>query len=113
MMRFLRDAARVGAWLMLAAGTMIIGSLGLTGCGAGPQPEGRIVIHTEATPLAASCVPANVGGKPAYTDTAEALTAAPDSAERFRLLAIGRQERDGRLSVLEPVVDACRKAGGQ
>lgn len=63
---------------------------------------GRVV------PVAGSCVPESLGAAPAYADPDSALLAAPDAAERFRLLVIGREQRMGRLAALEGVVRACR-----
>ena len=75
-----------------------------------PQPtEPTIVTHDVNMPVTGSCVPDNLGPAPTYADTDAALKSAPDAAERYRLIASGRHDRDVRLSQLEPVIDQCRK----
>lgn len=60
------------------------------------------------TPVAASCVPETLGEPPVYVDPDAALLAARDAAERFRLMAVGREQRMGRLAAVEGVLRACR-----
>jgi hypothetical protein len=81
-------------------------TIGLAGC---TSPGGDRVRTVEvAVPTRAECVPANLGSAPIYPDTDIALRAAPDAAERFRLLAQGRGVRVVRLAELESVVEGCR-----
>jgi hypothetical protein len=103
-MRPVNFAATV-LWFMLIPG--------VAGCLHGrpaPAPEPREIPVVVDKPVAVSCVPPNVGDAPAYSDNAKALRAAQDGAERYRLTILGRAERDARLSVVEPVIDGCRKA---
>ena len=79
----------------------------LAACGAKPEPVVRTV--TVTVPVAVECVPATLGGTPSYPDTDEALHAAPDAAERYRLVFLGRLLRDARLGEVEPVIQSCRK----
>lgn len=82
------------------------------GCVKNQAPEPVIVTKTVNVPIAASCVPDNLGPKPVYPDTDEALKKA-EPAQGLKLMAEGRQARDARLAQVEPVIDACRNAGGQ
>jgi hypothetical protein len=79
----------------------------LSACAGKPEPVIRTV--TVNVPVAVDCVPATLGAAPAYPDTDEALRAAPDAAERYRLLFLGRLLRDARLGEVEPVIQSCRK----
>jgi hypothetical protein len=83
----------------------------LAGCASSAPPEPVVVTRIVEKPVAISCVPASVGGAPAYADEAAALRAAPDAAAREILLIAGRLQRIARLSILEPVVEGCRAAG--
>lgn len=80
----------------------ILATLALAGCATapanGPPPA--------AVPV--SCVAKDFPAAPVYTDTREALKAAPNGAVRYRLLAGNWWLRDARLAVLEQQVDACR-----
>lgn len=79
----------------------------LTGCATAPiEPVVRTV--TVQVPVAIPCVPSNVQKEPAYSDTNDALKTAPDAAERYQLLIIGRQQRMARLSEIEPVIRECK-----
>lgn len=59
-------------------------------------------------PIAAPCIPAEFPAQGAYPDTDHALLTAPDAVERYRLLALGREERVARLALLEPTIAACK-----
>lgn len=65
---------------------------------------------TVKVPVTAPCVPDSLPDAPAYPDTDGRLRAAPDAADRYRLLILGREVRIARLGVLEGVVAACREA---
>lgn len=79
----------------------------LAACSPKPEPVVRTV--TVKVPVAVECVPATLGDAPAYPDSDEALRAAPDAAERYRILFLGRLLRDARLAELEPVIVSCRE----
>jgi hypothetical protein len=83
----------------------------LAGChttGAIP-PEPRIVIQEKVTPVHAPCTPSNVAPAPSYPDTDEALRNAAGADERYKLVIAGRELRNARLGVVEPVIEGCRK----
>lgn len=83
--------------------------MALAAC-ATSRPEPKIVTQTVDVPVAVSCVPKDTPPAPAYTDTTEALKAAPDFAARYQLLAANHAVHVTREQILEAVVDACRKA---
>lgn len=83
----------------------------VTGCATTPTPEPVVETIEVAVPVPVSCVPENLGEPETYSDTDEALVAADDGAERYRLLAIGRSQRNDRLGALETVVRGCREVG--
>lgn len=87
----------------------------LAGCAHAPAaaPEPALAPIEVDRPVAASCVPANMADAPEYPDTDQALKTAPDAAERYQLLYAGRKVRTARVNELEPVIAACRKAGGK
>lgn len=79
----------------------------LTACvSTPPEPEIRTV--TVVVPTAVSCVPANLPPAPQYRVTVGDIIGAADAAERYRLTAAGFQEREARLSEVEPVIALCR-----
>lgn len=80
----------------------------LSACATQPAPVATIRTVEVKVPVPTPCVPAALGPAPAYPDTAAALRAAPDAADRYRLMAAGRLLRDQRLAELEPVVKGCR-----
>ncbi len=75
--------------------------------GCGNQTAVRTV--TVKVPVAQPCVPASLPDAPAYPDTDGRLRAAPDAADRYRLLILGREIRIARLGLLEGVAAACRE----
>lgn len=79
----------------------------LAGCAATAAPEPVIRTVEVVVPVPVSCIPESLGGPEAYADDAAALLAAPDGAERYRLLTIGRSQRIDRLDKLEAVVRLC------
>lgn len=79
----------------------------LAGCSATAQPEPIVETVEVAVPVPVSCVPETIGDPERYEDTDAALLAAPDSAERYRLMIIGRSQRADRLGILEAVVRQC------
>lgn len=88
----------------------ILALVGLAACATPQKPEPKVVTQDVRTAVATSCVPADTPPAPVYTDTAEALKAAPDFAARYQLLAAEHGRRITRADVLEAVVDACRRA---
>ena len=86
--------------------TLIAATVLLAGCGAKPEPVVRTV--TVNVPVAIECVPVTLAEPPSYPDTDDALLAAPDAAERYRLLFFGRLLRNARLSEVESVILSCR-----
>lgn len=88
---------------------ILASALFLAACGSVPK-EPVIQVQEVDKPTAVSCVPETVTVKPpVYTDTKEALVAAPDHAARYDLLAKNYGPRAVRLDLLEAVVAACRK----
>lgn len=85
---------------------LIAATVLLAGCAA-REPVVRTV--TVNVPVAIECVPVTLGAAPDYPDTDEALRAAPDAAERYRLLFLGRLLRDARLGEVESVILSCRE----
>lgn len=80
----------------------------LSACGATTQaPRPEIRTQTVNVPVRQPCVPAELSPAPAYPDTDDALRAAPDAAERYRLVAAGRLLRITRNETLETVVKGC------
>ena len=81
-------------------------ALSLAACATAPEPVIRTV--EIKVPVRQSCVPQNLGSAPTYIDTDDALRAARDPAERYRLVIAGRQQRSARLGEVEPVIQTCR-----
>ncbi len=79
----------------------------LAACGHHERPVRTVTVKV---PVAVECVPATLGAAPSYPDTDDALRAAVDAAERYKLVAAGRLLRDARLGEVEPVLLACRGA---
>ena len=75
----------------------------LVGC-APHVPEPKIVTREVRVPIPVTCVPEELPPPPDYA------RAAPDAPldELARAAAIGLAQRDARLALLEPVVEACR-----
>lgn len=94
------------ALLLAAAGTVSLGA-----CATRPEPEPEPVVRVQYVdrPVAVPCVDERVGGPPVYTDSDDALRAAPDAAERYRLVSLGRIERTARLEILEAALSVCRE----
>lgn len=59
-------------------------------------------------PVSEACVPPSFPHPRPYPDTDENLLGAQDSAERYRLLILGREIRIARIGVLESIIEACR-----
>lgn len=91
----------------MRSATLLV-TLVLAGCATTPEP--RVVTRTVEVPVAADCVPANLGSAPTYVDNDEALRSAAGADERYRLVIAGREQRNARLGEVEPVIDACRSA---
>ena len=85
-------------------------AVALTACTPQTVYRDRIVTVEVPVPVQSPCVPAALGAAPAYPDSRETLAAAPDAAERYRLMGQGWPLRDARLGELETVVAGCPKA---
>jgi hypothetical protein len=81
-------------------------TLGASTCATTSEP--RVVTKEVRVPVPVSCVPKDLKAPPSYPDTDEALTALPDAAARYLLMAAGRGLRMQRASEVEPVITACR-----
>lgn len=81
----------------------------LAGCATTVDREPVIRTISVKIPVAAVCVPVALPATPDYPDSDEALLAAPDAAERYRLVAAGRLLRNQRLLELEPIIMTCRE----
>lgn len=57
----------------------------------------------------APCVPKDLGPRPDYVDSDDALAKAVDAAVRYALLWAGREERINRERELEAVIEGCPK----
>jgi hypothetical protein len=81
----------------------------LAGCGTTKIVQGAPIVTTVEVPVpvVAPCVPKSLASAPDYPDTNDALRAAPDAADRYRLLGAGRLLRSARLNELEGVVAGC------
>lgn len=97
-------------WRSGFTGAALLATALLSGCGTTSTvpPEPRIVIQEKLVPVTVPCVPSNVGAKPDYPDTAKALQMASPE-RRYQLLIAGREMRDSRLGIIEPVIEGCRK----
>lgn len=69
----------------------ILAALALAGCGTTKPPEPIIRTVEVRVPVPVPCVIDVL--EPVYSDTPEALRAAPDIFERVKLLMAGRMER--------------------
>jgi len=93
---------------MIRNGFLIAIGCMLSACGTVPKPDPVIVTKEVKVPVAVSCVPHDMPGKPVYVDSDDALKTAPDAAERYRLVAAGRIQRENRLEQVESVLAGCR-----
>lgn len=89
--------------------SILIAALMLASCAsARPSPPEPVVQIVEVkVPVAVPCAP-DIGPEPTYTDTAEAIAAAPDIYARVRLLVAGRLQRIARDQVKTAALDQCR-----
>jgi len=86
----------------------VFGLLVLGACAS--QPQLPIVKTVEVkVPVTISCVPSDLPAAPIYPDTAQALIAQPTPTARLRLLEEGWGLRDTRISLLESLMQACRR----
>jgi hypothetical protein len=81
----------------------------LSGCATTQPAEPRIVIQEKVVPVKTPCVSSNVAPAPTYPDTDEALKTAGSPERRYQMIIAGRDLRDARLGVVEPVIESCRK----
>jgi hypothetical protein len=77
----------------------------LAACATAPEPKVRTV--EVRVPVRVACVTAEVPHPPtSYAD--DKAKAAPDAAERYRLIATANEQRKARLAIAEPVLAGCR-----
>lgn len=81
----------------------------LAGLVAGCSDSTALRTVTVKVPVGVNCVPSDLPAAPDYPDEDRALLSAPDAAERYRLLILGRELRIGRLGLLEGVAHACQE----
>ncbi len=85
---------------MSRAAILIVAALAVSACAS----QREVLV-----PVATACVPSDLPLSPQYPDTDDALLSAADSAERYRLVLLGREERIARLGLLETVIHACQE----
>lgn len=100
-----RSALATNAVLWALIGLAV---LSCTGCTTALRPEPIVTTTTVEVPVARTCVPAGLGGPPAYIDTDAALKAAGGPEDRYQMVIAGRVQRNARLGEVEPVVKGCR-----
>lgn len=93
---------------LFAAGLAAM-ALAVSAC-ASDQPEPKIVTQYVDRPVAVSCVPKDTPAAPVYTDTVDALLAAPDFAARYALIAENFPTRLARMELMEKIAADCAKA---
>jgi len=90
-------------WILIAL------ALALPACTTTAPPEPVVRTIEVRVPVAVPCVPDGVSEPPEYVDSREALLASRDDpALAYALVQAGRDQRDARLALLEPVVRGCR-----
>jgi hypothetical protein len=98
---------RTWYWMAIA---LVVAGFWIAGCGSVPR-EPVVKIERVPVPVAVSCVPEGVvEAQPTYKDSDAALKAAPDMAERYRLLAGEHAVHQVRETELEAIVKGCRLA---
>jgi hypothetical protein len=90
---------------------LILSALLMAGCTPMPKPapEPVVVFKEVKVPVAIACDP-DIGPEPAYVDTPEAITAAPDIFARTVLLLAGRAQRIAREGVKSAALEECRRS---
>ncbi len=83
----------------------------LTACATARAPEPKVTTITVHDPVLVSCVPDNLGPRPTFTDTDQALKSAPDFSVRYQLLASEHARHFAFEDELWNVVQACKAAG--
>lgn len=89
---------------MIRTIALSLAALALTACGTTPEPIIRIV--EVLVPVAASCVPDDFPGAPAYPEEGKAQ----DRAEWLARVLSGDVLRRDRLADVEAVVAGCRSS---
>jgi hypothetical protein len=92
---------------IIAAG---LAALSLAAC-ATTTPEPVIRTVEVKVPVPVPCKP-DLGSEPAYPDTRQALTSAPDLFERVKLLLAGRELRIAWIGAQAKALKACGQTGG-
>jgi len=84
-------------------------ALALPACATTSPPEPVVRTIEVRVPVAVPCVPDGLSEPPEYVDSREALLAARDDpALAYALVQAGRDQRDARLAMLEPIIRGCR-----
>ena len=87
--------------------TAVLLASSLAGCATSMPVEPKLVHDTVYVDRPVPCSP-NLPARPAYADNDDALRASKgDLLEQVRLLLTGRQERQGRETVLEAALGVC------
>ncbi len=84
--------------------------LSLAGCATRPAPEPSLQVQKTDIATPVSCVPADTPQRPTFSDTSEALKAAPDLAARYQLFASEHLRHFASETLAWDIVEACRKA---
>jgi hypothetical protein len=92
---------------ILVATTAVLIASSLAGCATNTPVEPKLVHDTVFVDRPVPCSP-TIPARPAYADSDDALRASKgDLLEQVRLLLTGRQERQGRETVLEAALGVC------
>lgn len=78
----------------------------MAGCATSPEPIIRTVEVRVPTPV--TCVPDNFVVEPQFRVSKGDVVAAPDTAERLRLLGAGFLEREAYIGEAQPVLRGCK-----
>lgn len=92
-------------------GLVLAACLFLAACGGTKLTEPEIKIVEKTVPVAVSCISKDSPEKPKFTDTREALAAAPDADVRYQLLASNWELKERLIATREKEREICKKAG--
>lgn len=85
---------------------LALACVALAGCDPTIKPVVKIVTKEVPVPVPVKCKP-DVGPRPDYPDTDDAIAQAPDIKELSKLYRAGRNMRIGREGKLEAALDGC------
>ena len=80
----------------------------VTACASGPklsEPE-KVIVYVDR-PVAVSCVDKDAPKKPKFTDTKEALKAAPNADIRYQLLSGNWSLKEAWMSAQDKIIANC------